>query len=102
LRGAIASRAGLFTAMGPWTAGTARVLLEDSAGNGGGAAGQTVFARGGPAALAEALASAARSFGAEIRNGAEVASVTTGGGRTTGVALATGEEITASVVVSAA
>ena len=32
------------------------VLLGDSAGNDGGAAGQTVFARGGPGALAEALA----------------------------------------------
>jgi phytoene dehydrogenase-like protein len=102
LRGAIASRASLFTAMGPWTAGTAQVLLEDSAGNGGGAAGQTVFARGGPTALAEALASGARSFGAEIRNGAEVASVRTANGRTTGVALTTGEEVAARVVASAA
>ena len=43
-------------AMGPWSAGTAAVLLADSAGNDGGAAGQTVFARGGPGALSEALA----------------------------------------------
>jgi phytoene dehydrogenase-like protein len=102
LRGAVASRAVQFTAMGPWTAGTAAVLLADSAGSDGGAAGQTVFARGGPAALAGALASAARAFGAEIRTGAEVAAVTMAGGRSAGVALASGEEITASAVVSGA
>ena len=54
LRAAIAARGVAFTAMGPWTAGTAGVLLGDSAGNDGGAAGQTVFARGGPSALASA------------------------------------------------
>jgi phytoene dehydrogenase-like protein len=102
VRGAIASRAVQFTAMGPWTAGTAAVLLADSAGNDGGAAGQTVFARGGPAGLARSLASAARSFGAEIRTGCEVVAVTTVDDRATGVALATGEEIGARVVVSGA
>ena len=35
-------------AMGPWSAGTTAVLLADSAGNDGGAAGETVFAKGGP------------------------------------------------------
>ena len=102
VRGAIASRAVQFTAMGPWTAGTAAVLLADSAGNDGGAAGQTVFARGGGGALAHVLASAARGFGAEIRTGAEVAAVTTIDRRANGVALSTGEEIRASAVVSSA
>jgi phytoene dehydrogenase-like protein len=102
VKGVIASRAAQFVAMGPWSAGSAYVLLNDSAGNDGGAAGQTVFARGGPGALAEALASAARSFGAEIRTGAEVARVVTKGHRATGVALASGEEIAARVVVSGA
>src|SRR5205814_2088024 len=55
LRAAVAARGVLFTAMGPWTAGTAAVLLADAAGNDGGAAGQTVFAEGGPGALAAAL-----------------------------------------------
>ena len=49
----------LYTAMGPWAAGTAFVFLNDSAGNDGGAVGQTMFARGGPAALADALVQAA-------------------------------------------
>jgi phytoene dehydrogenase-like protein len=102
VRGAIASRAVQFVGMGPWSAGTAFVLLNDSAGNDGGAAGQTVFARGGPGALANALASAARSFGAEIRTAAEVTDVVTRDHRAVGVALASGEEITARTVVSAA
>ncbi|MGZ4151896.1 MAG: phytoene desaturase family protein, partial [Actinomycetota bacterium] len=102
VKGAIASRAVQFVSMGPWSAGTAFVLLNDSAGNDGGAAGQTVFATGGPGALAEALASAARSFGAEIRTGAEVTSVVTREHRAVGVALASGEELSGRVVVSGA
>jgi phytoene dehydrogenase-like protein len=101
LQAAIASRGVLFTAMGPWTAGTAAVLLADSAGNDGAGAGQTVFAMGGPAALAGALESAARTFGAEVRTGVEVGSVPVRDGRATGVVLVSGEEIPAGVVVSA-
>jgi phytoene dehydrogenase-like protein len=100
LQAAIASRGVLFTAMGPWTAGTAAVLLNDSAGNDGGAAGQTVYARGGPAALAAALGAAARTAGAEIRTEAEVVSVLIQGGRVRGVVLASGEELRSPVVVS--
>jgi len=78
------------------------VYLNDSAGNDGGAAGQTVYARGGPGALAGALADAAKRFGAEVRTGAEVVQVSTRDGRATGVVLASGEEIPAHGVVSAA
>ncbi len=100
VRGAIASRAVQYTAMGPWSAGTTAVLLGDSAGNDGGAAGQSTFARGGPGALAEALASAARSFGAEVRTGGEVVRILTENHRAVGVALADGSELRARVVVS--
>jgi phytoene dehydrogenase-like protein len=102
VKGAVASRAVQFVAMGPWSAGSAFVLLNDSAGNDGGAAGQTVFARGGPGALARALETAARAFGAEIRTGAEVTNVLTHEHRATGVVLASGEEVLARVVVSGA
>ena len=98
VRGALAARGSLFTAMGPWSAGTTAVLLADSAGNDGGAPGQTVFAKGGPGALAAALESAATAAGATIRTGAEVARVLVRGGRVSGVALASGEELEASVV----
>jgi phytoene dehydrogenase-like protein len=102
LRAAIAARGVQYTAMGPWSAGTTAVLLADSAGNDGGAPGQTVFARGGPRALAEALAAAARAFGAEVRTGVEVGRILAAGDRVTGVALASGEEISAPIVASGA
>jgi phytoene dehydrogenase-like protein len=100
LRGALATRGVRYAAMGPWSAGTTAVLLADSAGNDGGAAGQTAFARGGTGALAAALASAAQRFGVEIRTNAPVAALTTTEGRASGVALSSGEELRASVVVS--
>ena len=99
LQAAIAWRGVRFGAVGPWSAGTAAVLLADSAGNDGGAAGETVFARGGPGALSEALASAARAAGAEIRTGQAVVAVTSSGGRATGVVLGNGEEIAARAIV---
>jgi phytoene dehydrogenase-like protein len=101
MRGALAARATQYTAMGPWSAGTTAVLLSDSAGNDGGAPGQATIARGGPGALAEALAGAARGFGAEIRTGTEVVRVLTRGHRVVGVALADGQELQARAVVTA-
>jgi phytoene dehydrogenase-like protein len=101
LQGVLATRGVQFTAMGPWTAGTAAVFLGDSAGNDGGAAGQTVFARGGPVALARALEASARRFGAEIRTGADVVQVMTqDDARATGVRLARGEEIRGEAIVA--
>ncbi len=100
VRGTLAWRGVRYTAMGPWSAGTTAVLLADSAGGEAGAAGETVFARGGPSALAEALAAAARGAGAEIRTGTKVAAVAADDGRVTGVVLDGGEEIQAPVVVS--
>lgn len=100
LQAAIAWRGVQYCHLGPWSAGTSAILLADSAGNDGGAAGQTVFAIGGPGALSEALGGAARSAGAEIRCGAEVTAITSRDGRVTGVVLAGGEEIAAPAVVS--
>ena len=100
LQAAIAWRGVQYTSMGPWSAGTTAVLLTDSAGNDGGAAGQTVFARGGPGALAAALEGAVREAGVEIRTDAEVSAVTSHDGRATGVVLAGGEEVTARAVVA--
>jgi phytoene dehydrogenase-like protein len=51
-------------------------------------------------AVADAIASAARGFGAQIRTGARVERVLVEGGRATGVVLAGGEEIRAGLVVS--
>jgi phytoene dehydrogenase-like protein len=101
LRGVLGARGIRYSAMGPRSAGTALNFLWDSA-SGGGAAGRTVFARGGPEALAEALVSAARSHGADVRCGADVSVIRTRRGSVEGVALASGEEIDAGIVASGA
>jgi phytoene dehydrogenase-like protein len=102
LRGALAVRGVQYTSTGPWSSGSSAVFLNDSAGNDGGAAGQTTFARGGPGALAEALASAVRTFRGDIRTGVEVERVVVGGDRVRGVVLQGGEEIHAPIVASGA
>jgi phytoene dehydrogenase-like protein len=100
VQAAIAWRGVRHSFLGPWSAGSTAILLADGAGNDGGAAGETVFAIGGPGALSESLAAAARAAGADIRCDAEVIAIRSHDGRVTGVALASGEEIDASVVVS--
>jgi phytoene dehydrogenase-like protein len=82
---------------GPRSAGTAYVMLHHHIG-------ETAwgFPRGGMGAVSAALAGAARSFGAQIRTGAEVARIRTRDGRVTGVELASGESIDAPVVVTTA
>jgi phytoene dehydrogenase-like protein len=102
LRAAIAWRGVRFGSVGPWSAGTAAMLLSDSAGNDGGAAGETVFVKGGPGALAEALAAAARAAGAVVETGVEVSRITSEDGRATGVVLADGTAVAARAVVSGA
>jgi len=102
MRGPLAARGVLGTAMGAWATGSAYVFLNESAGTDGGAAGTTVFARGGTGRLAEALASAARAVGVEIRTGTPVVAVRSKDGRVRGVTLAGGAELDASIVVSAA
>jgi len=101
LRGVLGARGVRYSAMGPRSAGTALNFLWDSA-LGGGAAGRTVFARGGPRALADALLSAAQSHGATVRCDADVAAIRTGRGSAVGVVLADGEEIDAGIVASTA
>ncbi len=102
LRAVLAWRGVRFGSVGPWSAGSAAMLLMDGAGNDGGAAGETVFAKGGPGGLVAALVAAARAQGVEIRTSAEVTAITTRDDRATGVVLAGGEEITARAVVSGA
>jgi phytoene dehydrogenase-like protein len=102
LRGLLAWRGVRFGNVGPWSAGTAAMLLIDGAGNDGGAAGETVFAKGGPGALSVALAAAAQAAGATIRTSAPVVHITSRDGRVTGVVLEGGEEIAARAVVSGA
>jgi phytoene dehydrogenase-like protein len=103
LEALISWRGSRYNASGPISPGTGASLLFDSiTGDGadGGASGETVVAIGGPGALIDAIADAARGFGTEIRTGAQVTAITERDGRVTGVALASGEEIIAPYVLS--
>ena len=99
LRAVIAAR-GVFGAfLGPWSAGSALVLLIRAAGDSH-PAGSAAFAVGGMGAVTQAMASAAKAAGAEIRTGAEVIEIQVQEGIATGVLLSTGEEIHAKAVIS--
>lgn len=88
------------TYLGPRSPGTAYVLLHHYMGELDGAFTAWGFQRGGTGAVSEAIASAARSFGTEIRCNARVAQVMVKNGQAVGVALDSGEEIYSRVVVS--
>jgi phytoene dehydrogenase-like protein len=88
------------TFQGVRSPGTAYVLLHHYMGEIDGAFRAWGIPRGGTGGVSEAIASAARSLGAEIRTGASVARILTRNGRATGVALDGGEEIQAGAVLS--
>ena len=100
LKVALATDGVIGTKGGPYTPGTAYVLLHHVMGGVGGKRGLWGFVRGGMGGVTQAMAASARSVGVEIRTGARVAKILVKDGRATGVALASGEEIRARVVAS--
>lgn len=88
------------TMQGVRSPGTAYVLLHHYMGEIDGHYRAWGFARGGTGAVSEALASAARAYGATIRTEASVAGLLYEGETARGVVLADGEEIPARCVVS--
>jgi phytoene dehydrogenase-like protein len=88
------------TFLGVRSPGTAYVLLHHYMGEIDGAFRSWGLSRGGTGAVSNAIAAAAREFGAEIRTEAAVARILTKNGRATGVALDNGDELLAKVVVS--
>jgi phytoene dehydrogenase-like protein len=80
--------------------GTAYVLLHHYMGEIDGAFRAWGIPRGGTGGISDAIASAGRSHGAEIRCEAPVSRIMTRGDRATGVVLESGEEIRAGVVLS--
>jgi phytoene dehydrogenase-like protein len=101
LRAAVGAR-GIFGAfLGPWSAGSAALMLLRVAADAH-PAGSSSVPRGGMGALTQALASAAKQAGARIRTGAEVAEIRVRNGEVSGVVLAGGEEIAAGAVISSA
>jgi phytoene dehydrogenase-like protein len=99
LRAVVAARGVFGTFLGPWSAGSALVLLIRAAADSH-PAGSAFFAAGGMGALTQAMASAAKAAGAEIRTGVEVIEIRVKEGAATGVLLSTGEEINAKAVIS--
>ncbi|HEU4643065.1 MAG TPA: NAD(P)/FAD-dependent oxidoreductase [Gemmatimonadaceae bacterium] len=84
----------------PSTPGTAYVLFHHVMGECNGARGVWGYVRGGMGGISNAIASAARARGAEIRTSAPVARILVKDGRVRGVALADGTEIRARMVAS--
>jgi phytoene dehydrogenase-like protein len=88
------------TFLGVRSPGTAYVLLHHYMGEIDGAFRSWGFARGGTGAISNAIAEAAREFGAEIRTQAPIARIVVKNNRAHGVALANGDEFYADVISS--
>src|SRR5271155_4358173 len=99
LRATIAARGIFGTFLGPWSAGSALVLLLRAAADPA-PSGSIQFPIGGAGAITAAMAAAAKEAGAEIRTDAAVSEIRVKDGVATGVVLSSGDEITARAVVS--
>jgi phytoene dehydrogenase-like protein len=88
------------TFQGPRSPGTAYVLLHHYMGEIDGAFRAWGIPKGGTGGVSNAIGSAARSLGVQIRTEAPVARIDVRGGRTTGVTLESGETIQADAVMS--
>jgi phytoene dehydrogenase-like protein len=103
LRATIATRGVFGTFLGPWSAGSALVLLLRAAADraaDSSPAGSVQFPAGGAGSITLAMAAAAKQAGAEIRTSADVAEIRVNDGVATGVILTSGEEISARAVIS--
>src|SRR5207244_1668057 len=88
------------TFLGVRSPGTAYVLLHHYMGEIDGAFRSWGLVRGGTGAISNAIASAAREAGAEIRSEAPIAKIIIANGQARGVVLENGEEIRANVISS--
>jgi phytoene dehydrogenase-like protein len=95
---AASATAGSFVSL--YQPGSAVNLLHLSIGEIDGVRGGWALAKGGMGAITQAMAAAARSFGAEIRTDAPVARVLVEQNRAAGVRLESGEEIRGRAVLS--
>jgi phytoene dehydrogenase-like protein len=88
------------TNLGPRNAGTGYVLAHHLAGRVLGSQGAWAFVRGGMGALSQALASAARAYGAKIFADAAVARIVTYEDRAVAVTLDDGRDVSARAIAS--
>jgi phytoene dehydrogenase-like protein len=102
LQGALAFDAILGTNSGPRAPGTVLTLLYRMAAESGAGSGGMAQPKGGMGALSDALATAARTAGVEIRTGVRVNRILVRDDRAAGVTLTDGETIEATSVISSA
>ena len=100
LRAAVAAHAICGHPAGPRSAGTGAMYLTRLAADPM-PVGSGVTARGGPGAVAAAIAKIAEQRGVSIRAGERVTQLVTQDGRATGVVLANGDVLSARVIVAA-
>ncbi len=102
LKGVLSVSGVIGTWAGPRSPGTGYVMVHHKVGDVGDGSrlGAWGFPEGGMGAVTGALHSAAQRFGAEVRVGAPVQRIVVENGRATGVALRSGEELRAPVVVA--
>ena len=80
------------TGLGPYSPGTAYVLLHHYMGEVDGSIGSWGFARGGMGSVSNALAGAFQEHDGEIKTNAEVKQILVKNGRSVGVVLENGDE----------
>ncbi len=100
IKAAMASPGIIGTALGVYSPGSAYILLHHVMGDVDGSVGAWGLARGGMGAISNAIASAMREAGGEIRTNAGVEQILVKNGKAVGVALESGEEMSAGIVVS--
>jgi phytoene dehydrogenase-like protein len=100
VKGAIGFDAVLGTNFGPRSPGTVLTLLTRMVAQGGAGPAGLAQPTGGMGAVTQAIATAARGKGVEIRTGQAVAHILVENDRATGVILASGETICARAVIS--
>jgi len=99
LKATMAASGIIGTFLGVRSPGTAYVLLHHYMGEIDGAFRSWGFARGGTGAISNAIASAAREAGVEIRTQMPVAKIAVRSGQAIGVVLANGDELAAELVL---
>jgi phytoene dehydrogenase-like protein len=100
LKGTLATDAIIGAMASPSVPGTAYVLFHHVMGEAGGTRGVWAYMRGGMGGITQALASAARDLGVDIRCEAEVVRILVGDSHAAGVVLASGDEFHAPIVAS--
>ena len=100
IKGTLAGSSIIGTGLGPYSPGSAYVLLHHYMGEVDGNIGAWGFARGGMGAITQALSAALQTAGGVIHVKANVNDIIVRNGKVTGVALANGDEFYAPQVVS--